>query len=480
MITRIIFMVVLLFGASEIINSQELKSGDIRRSSSNCATFDMIYLEGGKFNVANQENKETNIDDFFIGKYEVTQELWEEVMGANPSNNKGDLLPMDLVSFNDIVGENGFIEKLNALGIAPAGYKFALPTIAQWEYAARGGKMGDDASFIYSGSDDVNEVAWYADNSDGKSHVVGGKESNVLGIYDMSGNVCEWVKGEDAFCSRGGSWNKNADQCRVDNCIETESADTKSNDLGFRVALVSVPPMEITINGAIFKMIYVSKGSFVMGSNENIPSIPYPGQSPKPAHKVTLTKNYYIGETELTYELFHAVMGTTNPLGESTNKLPINGSDVSFSKVVEEFIPALNAATGMTFRLPTEAEWEFAANGGDKSKGYKYSGSNDPDEVAWHVLNSGNSDVHPVATKLPNELGIYDMSGNLSEWVSDFYATYSPDDQIDPVGPETGTDGIFRGGDIGSRIAPTAIRYKYPKGSSIWRFGYRLVLESSF
>ncbi|MGM9678477.1 MAG: formylglycine-generating enzyme family protein, partial [Bacteroidaceae bacterium] len=114
---------------------------------------------------------------------------------------------------------------------------------------------------------------------------------------------------------------------------------------------------------------------------------------------------------------------------------------------VQSFITKLNSMTGVQFRMPTEAEWEFAARGGNQSKGYTYSGSNTIDNVAWYPSNSG-SKAHPVKQKLPNSLGIYDMSGNVFEWCSDWYGSdyYSSSPELDPTGPTTGSYRVKRGG----------------------------------
>lgn len=121
--------------------------------------------------------------------------------------------------------------------------------------------------------------------------------------------------------------------------------------------------------------------------------------------------------------------------------------DVSWDDC-QEFIQKLNSLTGRNFRLPTEAEWEFACRGGNNSRGYKYSGSNDIDNVAWYDDNSGGK-THPVGTKAPNELGIYDMSGNVWEWCSDWYADYTSYSQTNPTGPLSGSYRVIRGGGWG-------------------------------
>ncbi len=189
-----------------------------------------------------------------------------------------------------------------------------------------------------------------------------------------------------------------------------------------------------TANGVTFNMMKVEGGTFQMGGDGK-----YDG---KPIHQVTLTNDYYIGETEVTQELWTAVMGSNPSYFTSSNQLPVE--KVSWDDC-QTFITKLNALTGKTFRLPTEAEWEFAARGGNASQGYTYSGSNTIDEVAWYVENSSGQ-THEVATKVPNELGIYDMSGNVWEWCQDWYDSYSSDAQTNPTGPTSGSSRVQRGG----------------------------------
>ena len=185
-------------------------------------------------------------------------------------------------------------------------------------------------------------------------------------------------------------------------------------------------------------MIAVEGGTFTMGATEEQGSDADPDE--KPAHQVTLS-SYYIGKTEVTQELWEAVMGSSLSNFKGTN-LPVE--KVSWEDC-QEFVSKLNALTGKNFRLPTEAEWEFAARGGNKSRGCKYSGSNTIDDVAWYDSNS-SSTTHPVATKTPNELGIYDMSGNVSEWCNDWYvgSSYTSESQTNPTGPDSGGSLSFR------------------------------------
>lgn len=193
-----------------------------------------------------------------------------------------------------------------------------------------------------------------------------------------------------------------------------------------------------TVNGVSFKMIAVEGGTFTMGATSEQTGAE---SDESPTHSVTLS-DYYIGETEVTQELWSAVMGS-NP-SHFTGDMQRPVEKVSWNDC-QTFISRLNELTGATFRLPTEAQWEYAARGGNKSKGYTYSGSNEIDDVAWYCDNSDIT-THPVKTKAPNELGIYDMSGNVWEWCSDWYGSYSSAAQTDPTGPATGYRRMIRGG----------------------------------
>ena len=174
-----------------------------------------------------------------------------------------------------------------------------------------------------------------------------------------------------------------------------------------------------------------------MGSNDSEAS-----NNEKPVHEVTLS-SYHIGETEVTQALWQAVMGN-NPSEFKGKGNPVE--NVSWDDC-QEFVRKLNSLTGQTFRLPTEAEWEFAARGGKNSQHFKYSGSNNLGSVAWYDGNSGNK-THPVKSKDPNELGIYDMSGNVWEWCEDWYNGnyYSNSPAANPEGPNSGPGRVDRGG----------------------------------
>ena len=226
------------------------------------------------------------------------------------------------------------------------------------------------------------------------------------------------------------------------------------------------------VNGISFIMVKVQGGTFTMGATAE------PGgdadSDEKPAHQVTLS-TYSIGQTEVTQELWEAVMGS-NPSWYKGPKLPVEL--VSWDDC-QEFIRKLNALTGQHFRLPTEAEWEYAARGGSKSQGYKYSGSNNLDDVAWYDGNSGRT-THDVATKQANELGIYDMSGNVNEWCQDLYGDkyYSSSPSSNPTGPATGSNRVNRGGGWydGARSCRVASRAGINADYRSGNLGFRLAL----
>ena len=217
------------------------------------------------------------------------------------------------------------------------------------------------------------------------------------------------------------------------------------------------------------EMVYVEGGTFTMGATSEQDD--YAWDDEKPAHSVTLD-GYYIGKYEVTQELWEAVMGS-NPSHFKGDNLPV--ACVSWDDV-QEFLRKLNAMTGKRYRLPTEAEWEFAARGGNGSRGCKYSGSNSIDDVAWFYYNSGCP--HAVGTKSPNELGIYDMSGNVWEWCHDWKGDYSCYPQRNPKGPNSGSCRVYRGGSWlnSARYCRVSHRDFIAPDSRDSRLGFRLAL----
>jgi len=225
-----------------------------------------------------------------------------------------------------------------------------------------------------------------------------------------------------------------------------------------------------TVGNVTFKMVWVEGGTFTMGCTPEQGDDCWSVESP--AHSVTLD-GYYIGETEVTQALWTAVMGS-NPSYHKGNNLPVE--QVSWVDA-QDFIKRLSQLTGCTFSLPTEAEWEYAARGGSKSRGYKYAGSNGIDAVAWYTDNSGSS-THPLAQKAANELGLYDMSGNVWEWCSDWYGGYSSGAQRNPTGPGSGSSRVLRGGSWFNYAWYCRVSYRYRSNpADRGYFGFRLVFR---
>ena len=223
---------------------------------------------------------------------------------------------------------------------------------------------------------------------------------------------------------------------------KSQSKPTKGGTVKRVTTKASYSNGTLTVNGIKYNMVWVEGGTFRMGATSEQGSDARGDE--KPVHSVTLS-GYYIGKTEVTQALWEAVMGS-NPSYFEGDDLPVE--HVSWDDG-QEFIRKLNSLTGEHFRLSTEAEWEFASRGGNNSRGYKHSGSNYIDNVAWNWDNSEFS-THPVATKLPNELGIYDMTGNVWEWCSDWYGKYSSGALTNPKGPYDGSDRVIRGGSWGN------------------------------
>jgi formylglycine-generating enzyme required for sulfatase activity len=251
MIRNSLLLLLLLVSLTGCLTPPPVRSGNYSEQV-NGVSFEMVSVEGGTFQMGSNsgENDErpvhgVTLSSFSIGKTEVTQAQWQAVMGANPSYYKGDTRPVERVSWEDC---QLFVEKLNRL----TGKRYRLPTEAEWEYAARGGNKS--RGYTYSGSDNLDEVAWYNENSGDESHAVGQKQANELGLYDMTGNVWEWCSdwyssdyyGQSSTSNpqgassgsyrvyRGGGWLSYAPRCRSA-YRKNDSPSTHSIDLGFRL-----------------------------------------------------------------------------------------------------------------------------------------------------------------------------------------------------------------------------------------------------
>lgn len=234
------------------------------------------------------------------------------------------------------------------------------------------------------------------------------------------------------------------------------------------------PVTEYTVNGVTFKMVEVEGGTFMMGVDQQV-GYAYP------AHEVTLS-TYSIGQTEVTQELWVAVMGSNPSYFNEYGNADVHSNHDSWDAGINlqrpvdyvnysdclAFCAKLNEMTGLNFRIPTEAEWEFAARGGNLTHGYEYAGSDSINDVAWwketipsSTLWTDGWGTQTVATKAPNELGIYDMSGNVEEWCYDWFAAYSSTAEplTNPTGPATGTQRAKRGGTCTNKYAYSLIVY---------------------
>jgi len=229
------------------------------------------------------------------------------------------------------------------------------------------------------------------------------------------------------------------------------------------------------IQNLINNMVYVEGGTFTMGNTYLNTEWPY--ELEMPAHHVKLS-SYYIGRYEVTQAEWMAVMGSNPSVNRTDLNLPVE--HVSWNEC-QVFIKELNRLTKKRFRLPTEAEWEFAARGGNKSRGYTYAGSDNIGEVAWYYGNSHTTQyifTHIVGKKLPNELGLYDMSGNVLEWCQSWYARYSANAEVNPKGPTKGKSRCLRGGHVGYPESCCHVSYRGAQSPSYCadEVGFRLAL----
>jgi len=262
----------------------------------------------------------------------------------------------------------------------------------------------------------------------------------------------------------------NSDVATVANNGKVTAVTVTGKEVGVAIITVTTEDgnymAKCTVQVILFEpeMMFVEGGTFLMGSDYNILE--------QPIHQVTLS-SFNIAKYQITQRVWKSIMGN-NPSDTKGDNLPVH--KVSWNDV-NEFITRLNNVTGKNYRLPTEAEWEYAAGGGKKDLGYTYSGSNNIDKVAWYGMNS-NFEPHTVGSKEANELSIYDMSGNVWEWCNDWYGDYPNTPQIDPQGPMSGTRKIIRGGYYGGidSYCRVKMRMGIESDNTLNRFcGFRLV-----
>ena len=535
---------------------------------------------------------------FLLSKYPCTQAQWKAIattnpsyfQGTNASNANTDLRPVEQVSWDTVQ------LYITALNTTYSGMNFRLPTEAEWEYACRAGTTtrfywGDDANYTQ-----ITDNAWFFDNSAQRTHAVGVKPANAWGLYDMGGNVLNWV--QDLYgtyaadpatdpsgpttgsgrVARGGCWYSEASACRSASRYRSEQTG-QHNFIGFRLArfLDDTTPaqkpgvLSFTLNnGAVqttsrtvilnnvatgtpteflaseaptfneatwqtygpnpsftlaggngFKRVYFKVKNSAGESNvmtatitlaEAAPADPQPGEtltyagmefvwcapgtflmgspdtetgrnpSEGPQHEVTLTKGFLIAKYPCTQAQWNEIVGTSPSYFQGTTVANVDTDNFPVEQVswnnVQTFITTLNARyTGMNFRLPTEAEWEYACRAGTTTR---FSWGDDLDyttlgDYAWYYDNS-STQTHAVGEKLPNLWGLYEMNGNVLNWVQDRFGSFEATAATDPTGPTTGTVRVARGGCWygGSTLCRSAIRYSNNPTGTYNYIGFRL------
>ena len=404
------------------------------------------------------------LDGFAIGTTEVTQALWEAVMGNNPSPTAAPSASVGGVTWDQA---QKFLGKLSKA----TGIPFRLPTEAEWEYAAReregmtGGvwewcsdrwteDLGNALTINPSGPEKGEERALRGGSSYDKDNKPITRKP--MPPYTKVGNV-----GLRLAVSMDAPFDEDLYDVLVANKVSRE-----------RFKSTEVKPESFEVNGVRFEMVAVQGGTFTMGGRENKSGTIR--EDELPLHEVTLD-HFKIGKTEVTQALWEAVTGSV-PYGNQGPDYPVG--NVSWYDV-QAFLRQLNALTGRKFRLPTEAEWEYAARGGQKSRGYDYAGSPFPQGYAQFGFEDMRT--RQVARYSPNELGLYDMSGNAWEWCQDRPGPYNSTDQRDPAGPVESALGdvrVMRGGSVATTADKCRVSNRNEFEASRFRttIGFRLVL----
>ena len=390
----------------------------------NIDEFLSLLSENGKVKTENGKNKEENDGETVLNG---------NVKGA--SKREGENLFTHTASessFDEVKGENGKLvaDEFHSIDVVevPDSADTVISNEGEKSHSA-GAVISNEGEKSHSAN---NEILRSAQNDNSAGNVISNEseksQKNKPGKSLWLILLLLLVTGAGAWFLFGGTVSSDAPKA------DTTKKQTVALDNSFKTR-------EFKVGNVSFKMVVVEGGKFRMGSEDGY-------DNEKLVHDVTVS-DYYIGETEVTQALWEEVMGS-NPSRFKGSDNPVenvNYNDcVTFVKKLNEKLKAAGQLpAGREFRLPTEAEWEYAARGGNRSRGYQYSGSNTLSSVAWYWDN-GNETTHPVKEKHANELGLYDMSGNVLEWCYDWYADYSSSLQTNPKGPSTGSYRVLRGG----------------------------------
>jgi formylglycine-generating enzyme required for sulfatase activity len=414
--------------------------------------------------------------DFWMGEHEVTQAEYSAITGVTPSSFSGVNLPVETVSWQDAVAYCTALTAQQAgLGNLPAGMEYRLPTEAEWEYACRAGTTTEfNVGADLFCADSRFGFSYHSNSSCGVSSTiaVGSYAANAFGLYDMHGNVWEWcldtyaasysatavtdpfVTGAPTRIVRGGSWDGPSSPCR--SAFRNSSTPGFSgSSVGFRVVLAEI----IDIHQPVSGMVLIPAGSFDMGSNAAAGS-PYFGEAnSQPVHNVTISQSFWMGKHEVTQAEYQVVMGT-NPSSFADANKPVetvswNDALAYCSALTAQETAFGNVPAGMEYRLPTEAEWEYACRAGTTTEFSIGADLFCADARFWSSQHSGSScGIDPLAgttetgSYTANAFGLYDMHGNVWEWCLDTYANYSSAAVTDPF-VSGGANQVLRGGSWG-------------------------------
>ena len=475
---------------SQVGQAQEALSDSSLPTLTNSIGMKLVQIPGGRFSMgspASEPGSEEHevlhkvelTQPYYLGITEVTEHQWAMVMEdafrteerevRDPETNRlirkeeiqirnpklDSQLPITNVSWEQAVE---FCERLGQLPEEKKeGRNYRLPTEAEWEHACRAGTAS-----AYSFGDDRSMLRTYGWQGVNQPQPVGQKKPNPWGLYDMHGNVAEWCFDyygsypEDLVVDpigpkhllslerviRGGSFDRKESQCR--SSWRSKFSGGKQPTIGFRVVLGPAAALPSVVNSIGQRLITIPAGRFVMGSEK--------GKSDsRPVHEVTISMRFAMATTEVTQSQWKAVMGTEPWKGKSyvTEGADYPATYISWDDAVE-FCRRLSAlpeerAAGRVYRLPTEAEWEYACRGGSNKTYYFGDDAGILRDYAWYSLNTKKSS-QPVGLKLPNGYGLYDMHGNVWEWCSDWYDEYLEGAVSDPTGPREGSLRVNRGG----------------------------------